>query len=167
MGIIERPRRLRGTAKLRAMVRDTNVAPSSLILPIFIREGLISPKPIIGMPGVLQHTKESFKAQIDKALHAGIGGVMIFGIPQERDALGTEALNPNGVLSSAIREARNIAGDDLVVAADLCLDEFTSHGHCGVLDTQGSIDNDATLKIYGEMARFLPVRVLTWLVPVE
>jgi porphobilinogen synthase len=155
MGIIERPRRLRGTTKLRAMVRDTNVAPSSLILPMFIREGLTSPKPITGMPGVLQHTKESFKAEIDKALNAGIGGVMIFGIPQGRDAVGAEALNPDGVLSSAIREARNIAGDDLVVAADLCLDEFTNHGHCGVLDTQGSIDNDATLKIYGEMAKVL------------
>jgi porphobilinogen synthase len=155
MGIIERPRRLRSTAKLRAMVRDTYVAPSSLILPIFIREGLTSPRPISGMPGVVQHTKDSFKAEIDNALRAGIGGVMIFGIPQERDAVGTEALNPDGVLSSAIREARNIAGDDLVVAADLCLDEFTSHGHCGILDTQGSIDNDATLKIYGEMARIL------------
>jgi porphobilinogen synthase len=155
MGIIERPRRLRGTAKLRAMVRDTSVAPSSLILPMFIREGLTSPRPITGMPGVLQHTKESFRFEIDRALDAGIGGVMIFGIPQKRDAVGTEALNPDGVLSSAIRDARNIAGDDLVVAADLCLDEFTSHGHCGVLDTQGTIDNDATLKIYGEMAKVL------------
>ena len=155
MGMIERPRRLRGTAKLRAMVRDTNVAPSSLILPIFIREGLTDPRPISGMPGVVQHTKDSFKAEINNALHAGIGGVMIFGIPQSRDEVGTEALNPDGVLSSAIRDARNIAGDDLVVSADLCLDEFTSHGHCGILDPQGSIDNDATLKIYGDMAKVL------------
>ena len=155
MGIIERPRRLRSTARIRAMVRDTNVAPSSLILPIFIREGLTDPRPISGMPGVVQHTKDSFKAEINNALHAGIGGVMIFGIPQSRDEVGTEALNPDGVLSSAIRDARNIAGDDLVVSADLCLDEFTSHGHCGVLDTQGLIDNDATLKIYGEMAKVL------------
>ena len=155
MGIIERPRRLRSTAKIRDMVRDTNVVPSSLILPVFIREGLNSPKPIAGMPGVVQHTKDSFKSEVDRALRAGIGGVMIFGIPEERDALGTQALNPHGVLSSAIREARKIAGDDLVIVADLCLDEFTSHGHCGVLDTQGSIDNDATLKIYGEMAQVL------------
>ncbi len=155
MEIIERPRRLRGAASIRALVRETYVAPSSLILPIFIREGLTEPKPITGMPGVVQHTKESFKTEIDGALQAGIGGVMIFGIPQERDAVGTQALNSEGVLSSAIRDARKIAGDDLVVAADLCLDEFTSHGHCGVLDAQGSIDNDATLKIYGEMAQVL------------
>lgn len=152
MEIIERPRRLRSTAKLRAMVRDTNVAPSSLILPIFVREGLSIPKPIAGMPGVMQHTKESFKSEIDRALHAGIGGVMIFGIPEVRDAMGSQALNPHGVLSSAVRDARNISGDDLVVIADLCVDEFTSHGHCGVLDRQGSVDNDATLKIYAEMA---------------
>ena len=155
MGMIERPRRLRSTAKLRAMVRDTNVSPSSLILPIFIREGLTSPKPISGMPGVVQHTRESFKAEIEHAMRAGIGGVMIFGIPEVRDVMGSQALNPNSVLSTAIRDARNIAGDDLVIAADLCLDEFTSHGHCGVLDTQGSIDNDATLKIYGQMATIL------------
>ena len=155
MGIIERPRRLRSTAKLRAMVRDTHVSPSSLILPIFVREGLSSPKPISGMPGVVQHTKDSFKAEINRALQAGIGGVMIFGIPEERDALGTEALNLDGVLSNAVRDARSIAGDDLVVVADLCIDEFTSHGHCGVLDAQGLIDNDATLKIYGEMAQVL------------
>ena len=155
MGIIERPRRLRSTAKIRAMVRDINISPSSLILPIFIREGLTSPKPISGMPGVVQHTKESFKVEIDKAMRADIGGVMIFGIPEERDVMGSQALNPSGVLSSAIRDARNIAGDNLIIAADLCLDEFTSHGHCGVLDTQGSIDNDATLKIYGEMSKIL------------
>lgn len=155
MGIIERPRRLRSTARIRAMVRDTNVMPSSLILPIFIKEGLDNPKPIAGMPGVLQHTRESFKSEIDKALHAGIGGVMIFGIPKERDALGSQALNPKGVLSSAIRDAREIAGDDLVIVADLCIDEFTSHGHCGVLDSQGRVDNDATLQIYASMAKVL------------
>jgi porphobilinogen synthase len=119
MGIVERPRRLRSTAKLRKMVRDTTVVPSSLLLPIFIREGLTSPKRITDMPGVFQHTRESFKSEIDRALRAGIGGVMIFGIPEVRDVLGTQALNPSGVLSNAIRDARNIAGDDLVIAADL------------------------------------------------
>lgn len=155
MSITERPRRLRSTAKIRAMVRDVNVMPSTLILPIFIKEGLDSPKPITGMPGVLQHTRESFKSEIHKALRAGIGGVMIFGIPLERDELGSEALNPNGVLSSAIRDAREIAGNDLVIVADLCIDEFTSHGHCGVLDSQGGVDNDATLQIYAAMAKVL------------
>ena len=155
MTLIERPRRLRSTSVLRAMVRDTSVAPASLILPVFIREGLRTPKPIEGMPGVVQHTKDSFKAEIDRALEAGIGGVMVFGIPEKRDPSGTEALNPDGVLSSAIRDARNRAGDDLVIVADLCLDEFTSHGHCGVLDKHGNVENDATLKIYGEMAKVL------------
>lgn len=155
MTLIERPRRLRSTSVLRAMVRDTSVAPASLILPLFIREGLTTPKPIEGMPGVVQHTQDSYKAEIDHALEAGIGGVMVFGIPEKRDPSGTEALNPEGVLSSAIREARTRAGDDLVIVADLCLDEFTSHGHCGVLDKRGNVDNDATLKIYGEMAKVL------------
>ena len=157
MEIIERPRRLRGTSKLRAMVRETTVSPSSLILPLFIREGLSTPKAIAGMTGVVQHTEDSFKSEIHKALDAGIGGVMIFGIPETRDAVGTQALNPHGVLASAIREARNIAGDELVIAADLCLDEFTSHGHCGLLDARGFVDNDATLKVYGEMAKVLAV----------
>ena len=155
MTLIERPRRLRSTSVLRAMVRDTSVAPASLILPLFIREGLTTPKPIEGMPGVVQHTKDSYKAEIDRALEAGIGGVMVFGIPEKRDSSGTEALNSEGVLSSAIRDARTRAGDDLVIVADLCLDEFTSHGHCGVLDKRGNVDNDATLKIYGEMAKVL------------
>ena len=155
MTLTERPRRLRSTSILRAMVRDTSVAPASLVLPVFIREGLMTPKPIAGMPGVVQHTKESYKVEIDRALEAGIGGIMVFGIPEKRDPAGSEALNPDGVLSSAIRDARTRAGDDLVIIADLCLDEFTSHGHCGVLDKRGNVDNDATLKIYGEMAKVL------------
>ncbi|MBI3430084.1 MAG: porphobilinogen synthase [Actinobacteria bacterium] len=155
MTLIERPRRLRSTSVLRAMVRDTSVVPASLVLPLFIREGLMSPKPIVGMPGVFQHTEDSFRAEIDRALDAGIGGVMIFGIPEKRDPSGSEALNPDGVLSRAIRDARARAGDGLVIVADLCLDEFTSHGHCGVLDNRGNVDNDATLKIYGDMAKVL------------
>ena len=155
MELIERPRRLRSTAVLRAMVRETSIAPASLILPVFIREGLTTPKPIKGMPGVVQHTKDSYKAEIDRALEAGIGGVMVFGIPEKRDPLGSEALNPEGVLSTAIRDARALAGDELVIVADLCLDEFTSHGHCGVLDHNGNVENDTTLNIYGEMAKVL------------
>lgn len=155
MTLIERPRRLRSTSVLRAMVRDTSVAPASLILPVFIREGLTTPKPIAGMPGVVQHTKDSYKAEIDRALEVGIGGVMVFGIPEKRDSSGTQALNPEGVLSSAIHEARARAGNDLVIIADLCLDEFTNHGHCGVLDKNGNVDNDATLEIYAQMAKVL------------
>ena len=155
MTLVERPRRLRSTSAIRAMVRETSVDPASLILPVFIREGLTTPKPITGMPGVYQHTKDSYRAEIDRALDAGIGGVMVFGIPEKRDPSGSEALNPQGVLSRAIRDARTQVGDELVVIADLCLDEFTSHGHCGVLDKRGNVDNDATLKIYGEMAEVL------------
>lgn len=155
MGIIERPRRLRSTPILRAMVRETRLEPSSLILPLFIREGIPEPRSISGMPGVVQHTKDSFRRQIDLSVKAGIGGVMIFGIPDKRDELGNEALNPEGVLASAIRDARAEVGNDLLIVGDLCLDEFTSHGHCGVLNSKGVVDNDATLEIYGQMAQVL------------
>jgi len=155
MDITERPRRLRSTSAIRALVRENSIAASSLILPMFIREGLTEPVPIPGMPGVVQHTPKSLEAEITKALAAGIGGVMIFGIPERRDADGTEALNPEGVLSRAVRQARAQAGNNLVIAADLCLDEFTSHSHCGVLDTEGRVDNDRTLEIYAAMAGVL------------
>jgi len=153
----QRPRRLRANAAIRNLVSETQIRPEQLILPLFVREGLTEPKPITGLPGVVQHTTASLRAEIDRALEAGIGGVMVFGIPNHRDELGSEALNPNGVLSKAIRDIRAQVGDRLVVIADLCLDEFTSHGHCGVLgapDASGNatVDNDATLEIYGQMA---------------
>lgn len=155
MNLTERPRRLRATPAIRALVRDQVIVPSSLVLPIFIREGLTQPVPIAGMPGVVQHTTESFKKEIAAALAAGIGGVMLFGVPEIRDADGSEALNPDGVLSKAVRLARAEAGDDLVIMADLCLDEFTDHGHCGVVDEVGRVDNDRTLEIYSSMAGVL------------
>ena len=153
----QRPRRLRANAAIRNLVSETQIRPEQLILPLFVREGLTEPKPITGLPGVVQHTAASLRTEIDRALEAGIGGVMVFGIPNHRDELGSEALNPNGVLSKAIRDIRAQVGDRLVVIADLCLDEFTSHGHCGVLgalDAGGNatVDNDATLEIYGQMA---------------
>jgi porphobilinogen synthase len=155
MNITERPRRLRATPGIRALVRENRVAASSLVLPMFIREGLTEPVPIPGMPGVVQHSPKTFQEGISDALAAGIGGVMLFGVPERRDADGSEALNPDGVLSRAVRVARAQAGDDLVVMADLCLDEFTDHGHCGVLDKQGNVDNDRTLGIYAAMAEVL------------
>jgi porphobilinogen synthase len=155
MDITERPRRLRSTPAIRALVRENSIAASSLILPMFIREGLTEPVPIPGMPGVVQHTPKSLEEELSKVLAAGIGGVMLFGIPERRDADGTEALNPEGVLSRAVRQARAQAGDDLLIVADLCLDEFTSHSHCGVLDTEGRVDNDRTLQIYAAMAGVL------------
>jgi porphobilinogen synthase len=155
MEITERPRRLRATPAIRALVRESQVNASSLILPMFIREGLTEPVPIAGMPGVVQHTAKSFQTTISLALSAGIGGVMLFGIPERRDPNGSEALNPKGVLSRAVREARAQAGDQLVIMADLCLDEFTDHGHCGVLDEKGRVDNDRTLGIYASMSEVL------------
>jgi porphobilinogen synthase len=155
MDITERPRRLRATPGIRALVRENRVAASSLVLPMFIREGLTEPVPIPGMPGVVQHSPKTFQEGISDALAAGIGGVMLFGVPERRDADGSEALNPDGVLSRAVRVARAQAGDDLVIMADLCLDEFTDHGHCGVLDKQGNVDNDRTLGIYAAMAEVL------------
>lgn len=155
MNLTERPRRLRATPAIRALVRDQVIVPSSLVLPIFIREGLTQPVPIAGMPGVVQHTTESFQKEIAAALAAGIGGVMLFGVPEIRDADGSQALNPDGVLSKAVRLARAEAGDDLVIMADLCLDEFTDHGHCGVVDEAGRVDNDRTLEIYASMAGVL------------
>lgn len=153
----QRPRRLRANAAIRNLVSETQIRPEQLILPLFVRQGLTEPKPIKGLPGVVQHTSDSLAAEIDRALAAGIGGVMVFGIPNQRDELGSEALNPNGVLSKAIRDIRSQVGDRLVVIADLCLDEFTSHGHCGVLgapdsDGNATVDNDATLQIYAQMA---------------
>lgn len=153
----QRPRRLRANAAIRNLVSETQIRAEQLILPLFVREGLEEPKPITGLPGVVQHTDASLRAEVDRALEAGIGGIMVFGIPNHRDPQGSEALNPNGVLAKAIRDIRAQVGDRLVVIADLCLDEFTSHGHCGVLtapDDNGNseVDNDATLEIYGQMA---------------
>jgi porphobilinogen synthase len=150
--MIQRPRRLRANAAIRNLVSETQVRPEQLILPLFVREGLESPKPIKGLPGVVQHTKQSLHAEIDRALAAGIGGVMVFGIPNHRDANGSESCNPDGVLADAVRAIREQAGDRIVVIADLCLDEFTSHGHCGVLAEDGTVDNDRTLEIYARMA---------------
>ncbi len=150
--MIQRPRRLRANAAIRNLVSETQVRPEQFILPLFVREGLESPKPIKGLPGVVQHTKQSLHAEIDRALAAGIGGVMVFGIPNHRDANGSESCNPDGVLADAVRAIREQAGDRLVVIADLCLDEFTSHGHCGVLAEDGTVDNDRTLEIYARMA---------------
>ncbi|MEN9715921.1 MAG: hypothetical protein RJA35_1388 [Actinomycetota bacterium] len=148
----ERPRRLRASAAIRNLVAENRVDPAQLILPIFVKEDLAAPRPIKGLPGVLQHNLASLPAVIDEALTAGIGGVMLFGIPTKRDATGTEALNAAGILNVAVRQVRQQVGDRLVVIADLCLDEFTDHGHCGVLAADGSVDNDATLNVYAQMA---------------
>ncbi|MHA7268837.1 porphobilinogen synthase [Arthrobacter sp. HLT1-20] len=147
-----RPRRLRTTAAMRSLVSEFRLAPQDLILPVFIREDLSEPRAISSMPGVVQHTTASLVAAAREARELGLGGIMIFGIPAERDATGSAGLDPFGVLNKAIRDVRAVVGDDLVVMSDLCLDEFTDHGHCGVLNAAGEVDNDATLAIYAKMA---------------
>jgi len=126
--------------------------PSQLVLPLFVAEGLSEPRPVNSMPGVFQHTRESAKAAYAEAVGLGIGGVMLFGVPEHKDDVGSGGIDPSGILNLAIADARAEVGDDLLVMSDLCLDEFTDHGHCGVLDEYGRVDNDATLTIYGQMA---------------
>ena len=148
-----RPRRLRTTPALRRMVAETSVEPRQLVLPLFVREGLDEPRPIGSMPGVVQHTRSSLLAAVAEAAELGLGGVMLFGIPEQKDAVGSGAVDPAGVLNLAITDVVAEVGDALTVMSDLCLDEFTDHGHCGVLSPDGRVDNDRTLEIYAEMAR--------------
>lgn len=147
-----RPRRLRRTPALRRMVAETHVVPSSLVLPVFIREGLAEPHPISSMPGVVQHSRDSLKRAVAEAAELGLGGVMLFGIPDHKDATGSGAHDPAGVLNLAITDVVAEVGDQLTVMSDLCLDEFTDHGHCGLLTPDGEVDNDQTLAAYAEMA---------------
>ena len=136
---------------MRALVAQTRLHPAELVLPVFILEGATEAQPITSMPGVVQHSLDSLVAVAHEALAAGLGGLMLFGVPTTRDATGTGADDPEGILNVALRRLHDAVGDDLVVMADLCLDEFTNHGHCGVLDDQGRVDNDATLERYAAM----------------
>jgi porphobilinogen synthase len=147
-----RLRRLRRTPALRRLVSEVSLRPSELVLPMFVREGASEAVPIASMPGVVQHSQESLvKAAVD-AVSSGVGGLMIFGVPLAKDARGSGADDPDGVLNVALRRLKAELGDDTVLMADLCLDEFTDHGHCGVLDEHGAVDNDATLWRYEAMA---------------
>ncbi|MFD0031288.1 porphobilinogen synthase [Streptomyces sp. NPDC127172] len=150
-----RPRRLRTTPAMRRMVAETRLHPADLILPAFVREGIGEPVEIGSMPGVVQHTRDTLKKAAVEALEAGVSGIMLFGVPDDakKDALGTAGTDPDGILQVALRDVRAEIGDDLIVMSDLCLDEFTDHGHCGVLDAEGRVDNDATLERYAEMAQ--------------
>ena len=148
---LHRPRRLRRSAAMRRLVAETRLHPAELILPAFIKEGAAEPVPIASMPGVVQHTADSLKAAAAEAAELGLGGIMLFGVPTTRDAVGSAALDPDGVLNRAIRDVKTEVGDGLVVMSDLCLDECTDHGHCGVLTAEGTVDNDATLEIYARM----------------
>jgi porphobilinogen synthase len=147
-----RPRRLRRTPALRRLVSETSLQPSQLVLPLFVREGATDPTPIASMPGVVQHTRSSLRKAAAEAADLGLGGVMLFGVPAHRDATGSGGLDPAGILNVAIRDVVEELGDEIPVMSDLCLDEFTDHGHCGVLSATGEVDNDATLEVYAEMA---------------
>jgi porphobilinogen synthase len=148
-----RPRRLRRTAALRRLVAEVEVRPSDLVLPMFVREGIDEPVPIASMPGVVQHSTESLVKAAVEAVSGGVGGLMIFGVPEHKDATGSGADDPDGILNVALRRLHDELGDDTVLMSDLCLDEFTDHGHCGVLTDTGEVDNDATLIRYAAMAR--------------
>ncbi|MCF6471021.1 porphobilinogen synthase [Nonomuraea sp. MG754425] len=149
---VSRPRRLRRGPALRRMVAGTRLHPADLILPMFAKEGLTEPAPVASMPGVVQHTRDSLRKAAREAAEAGVGGVILFGIPQVKDARGSAADDPDGVLQVALRDVVAEVGDSIVVMADTCLDEFTDHGHCGILTPSGDVDNDATLERYASIA---------------
>ena len=152
LALSHRPRRLRTTAAMRSMVAETSVAPRQLVLPVFVAEALTEPRPIASMPGVVQHTLDSLRKAAVEAARAGLAGVMLFGVPTRKDARGSGAVDPDGILTRAVAAVRAEVGDDCLVMTDVCLDEFTDHGHCGVLTPAGTVDNDATVELYAEMA---------------
>lgn len=150
----QRPRRLRATPAIRRLVAETTLAPRQLVLPMFVADGLSEPKAISSLPGVVQHSTESLRRAAEDAVKAGVGGLMLFGVPQEKDkdATGSAGLAADGILNRALSVLSADLGDSTVLMADTCLDEFTDHGHCGVLDASGLVDNDATLAQYVDMA---------------
>ncbi len=147
-----RPRRLRRTPALRRLVAETRLDIDDLVAPLFVKEGITEPEPVVSMPGVVQHTHASLRAEVRALADLGVPAVILFGVPAEKDARGSAADAPDGVVQIAIRDLRDDLGDDIVVMADACLDEYTDHGHCGLLTTSGEVDNDATLERYASIA---------------
>ena len=147
-----RPRRLRRTPALRRLVAQTSVQPSDLVLPMFVKEGIGEPQPVPSMPGVTQHTRDSLRKAAVEAVQAGVGGLILFGVPAVKDGRGSAADDPAGILNAALRDLAAEVGDATVLMADLCLDEYTDHGHCGLLTPAGEVDNDATLERYASIA---------------
>ena len=147
-----RPRRLRRTAALRRLVAQTSVRGADLVLPLFVKEGIPEPVPVASMPGVVQHTRDSLRKAAADAAEAGVGGLILFGIPAVKDGRGSAADDQDGIIQAALRDVAAEVGDDVVIMADLCLCEYTDHGHCGVLTPAGTVDNDATLERYAAAA---------------
>ena len=148
----QRPRRLRRTAAMRRMVAETRLCVDDLVAPLFVREGISDPVPIPSLPGVVQHSRSSLRNEVAELRDVGIPAVILFGIPEHKDAVGSESWSPDGVIQVALRDLRDDLGDDMVFLADLCVDEYTDHGHCGVIADDGTVDKDATLELYQRVA---------------
>jgi porphobilinogen synthase len=154
---VSRPRRLRSSAALRDLVAETQLDVRSLVAPLFVREGIDEPQPIASLPGVVQHTRQSLRDEVRQLADLGVGAIMLFGVPATKDAVGSQAFDPDGIVQLALNELAADVGDRMVLMADLCVDEYTDHGHCGVLDGPAghphtSVDNDATLDVYARIA---------------
>jgi porphobilinogen synthase len=154
---VSRPRRLRTSAALRHLVAETRLDVAGLVAPLFVREGIDQPQPIASLPGVVQHTRDSLRAEVEQLADLGINAVILFGVPSTKDSIGSQAFDPEGIVQLALQDLAADVGDQIVLMADLCVDEYTDHGHCGVLDGPAgdpatSVDNDATLEIYGRIA---------------
>ena len=149
---VARPRRLRRTPALRRMVAETRLHPADLVLPLFIKEGIAEPQPVASMPGVVQHTRETVRKTAHEAVEAGVGGLILFGIPAVKDGRGSAADDPAGIVQKALRDLSADLGGGTVLMTDLCLDEYADHGHCGILTPSGEVDNDATLERYASIA---------------
>ena len=145
-------RRLRRTPALRRLAAEHRLHPADFIAPLFVREGIDEPQPIASMPGQFQHTRRSLRAEVSELHALGIGAVVLFGVPERKDHIGSEAWNPDGIVQAALADLRADSGNGIVLIADLCLDEYTDHGHCGVLDSRGDVNNDATLELYARIA---------------
>ncbi|HPG14559.1 MAG TPA: porphobilinogen synthase [Microthrixaceae bacterium] len=147
-----RLRRLRRTPAMRRLVAETRLGVDDLVAPLFVREGIDEPVPIPSLPGVVQHTRSSLRAEVAELADLGVNAVILFGVPEHKDAEGSGASDPDGIVQVALRDLRDDLGDRVVLMADLCIDEYTEHGHCGLLAPDGTVDNDATLEVYGEAA---------------
>ena len=148
-----RLRRLRKTPALRRLVAETRLSVDDLVAPLFVREGIDDPVSIPSLTGVQQHTRESLVKEVKELQSLGVPGIILFGIPEQKDPLGSEAWNPDGIVQLALQDCRDVVGEDMVLIADLCIDEYTDHGHCGVVREDGSVDNDETINIYGRVAQ--------------
>jgi porphobilinogen synthase len=145
---LHRPRRLRRTGAMRELVAETRLGVNDLVAPLFVREGIESPQPILSLPGIVQHSRRSLRTEVRELSELGVKAVILFGVPATKDAVGSGAFDPDGIVQIALRDLRDDLGDRMVLMADLCVDEYTDHGHCGVLTPAGTVDNDATVEIY-------------------